>query len=551
MSVEQQTGTETLADDFIGAEDHGPGLIAPEGEEDGLGPGERAGRRSLRSLLWGGVPKEISSEHGQACGYCGTAWPTSVGMSAKTHPGLDVSMVTGTKLYAIAGGTVEFAGWSPRYNRPHQVRIATHTGQLHIYAHLWSVAVSTGDRVERGDYLGTSGEQTKPNSKIPDGTGQHLHFEVRRLRDGRALDPEPILTDETIPKRPTFAPGDRIKVDVDGLNFRDWPTTAATTVSGSSIVIGKLAAGTELCVTGAPKDADGYTWYPVRRADGAIGWVAGKLCSLAAANACGFEAGDRIAVNESGLRLRSAAGLSASVLERLTAGSELCVAGTSRDSDGYRWYPVRIANGASGWVAGTICSLKDPGGCGGDTQQPGAKENWPTAEAIDQRIALSNKVNGRTSKLTGMGAAFVALGRRYGINPGIVCAIAQRECQLGADGSYLPTELNNFGGNTAGDDGKLPGNCGSEFFKDRYWKAFCTPEDGLEGMFQVLDKPGYRKTGGRFEDIMMRYSPPGDGNPWPPEDPNIFQTFAAVAKHLGISIGFDTMIYTVAGGTPK
>jgi len=170
-----------------------------------------------------------------------------------------------------------------------------------------------------------------------------------------------------------------------------------------------------------------------------------------------------------------------------------------------------------------------------------AVAGWPTAEAINHRIELSNQANGRTSPLTGKGETFVTLGRKYGINPGVVCAIMQNETQLAADGSFLATNFNNFAGNTAGPDGSVHGTCGSKFHGDRWWKVFCTAEDGLEGVFQNLNTELYRNTGGRWEDIMMIYAPP-DENRWD----EMWSNFAAVGEQLGVPIGKDTIVY----GTP-
>jgi hypothetical protein len=163
-------------------------------------------------------------------------------------------------------------------------------------------------------------------------------------------------------------------------------------------------------------------------------------------------------------------------------------------------------------------------------------DNWPTASAIDARIDMSNRANNRVSKLTGTGATFLELGKSFGINPGIITAILQRESQLGADGSHLPVDLNNFGGITQS------GDAGTEFFIDRNWAVFSSPMAGLRAEFALLDTPLYRNTGGKMEDILDLYSPESDGNPRGP----IWETFHAVAKQLDIAIEPDINIY---GGT--
>lgn len=58
-------------------------------------------------------------------------------------------------------------------------------GLTHYYAHLDTVLVASGQRVRRGDTLGTVGNTGNARATPP-----HLHF---GLYDGGALDPEPFL----------------------------------------------------------------------------------------------------------------------------------------------------------------------------------------------------------------------------------------------------------------------------------------------------------------------------------------------------------------------
>ncbi len=165
-------------------------------------------------------------------------------------------------------------------------------------------------------------------------------------------------------------------------------------------------------------------------------------------------------------------------------------------------------------------------------------ENWPTAQAIDDRIALSNQVNGRKSALTGTGKTIIKVGAELGVNPGVVTAIMQRECQLGADGSKLPTEFNNFAGITGS------GDAGTRFFIDRNWAVYSSMQEGLRAPFALLSSPLYRNTGGMLADVMDLYSPADDGNP----RPELWAIFHAVAAQLGIRLEPDTDIYA-AGPT--
>lgn len=161
--------------------------------------------------------------------------------------------------------------------------------------------------------------------------------------------------------------------------------------------------------------------------------------------------------------------------------------------------------------------------------------NWPTAAKINARIAKSEKANeGRKSLLHGKGESFIKYGEQYGINPAIVVAISQRECQLGADGSALPT-VYNFGGIT---DPGGRGPCGRVWVGDRYWAKYCTVEQGIEAMFKIIDGKTYRKTDGTVRGVMTVYSPPFE-NDWK----RLLEIFSIVGKDLGVTINSATPVY--------
>lgn len=163
-------------------------------------------------------------------------------------------------------------------------------------------------------------------------------------------------------------------------------------------------------------------------------------------------------------------------------------------------------------------------------------KNWPTAAAINFRLDLSARVNELAgTKLSGKGDLFVKYGKKYGVNPGVVVAIAQRECQLAADGSAL-IDLNNFGGIT--DPHGTRGTCGRAFLNGRYWAKYCTVNDGIEGLFKVLAGKPYRTTNGTLNEVMKLYAP-ADENDWEEG----WRIFAAVAKQLGITLDRATPIY--------
>ncbi len=98
------------------------------------------------------------------------------------HSGLDISNALDTPIQATADGEVEEAGWMDRYGFGVRVR---HTNEREtLYGHLNHVQVKAGQKVSRGDILGTMGRSGNT-------TGVHLHYEVRL--GGKPVNPQPYL----------------------------------------------------------------------------------------------------------------------------------------------------------------------------------------------------------------------------------------------------------------------------------------------------------------------------------------------------------------------
>jgi murein DD-endopeptidase MepM/ murein hydrolase activator NlpD len=88
-------------------------------------------------------------------------------------------MPRGTPIFAKESGVVVEAG-ANEYFRPKPVYIQEDDGDIAIYGHLWDNTVKRGDHVAAGQKIGISGEQTIPGTMTPDGSGPHIHFELRR-----------------------------------------------------------------------------------------------------------------------------------------------------------------------------------------------------------------------------------------------------------------------------------------------------------------------------------------------------------------------------------
>ena len=86
------------------------------------------------------------------------------------HYGVDLAADSGTAIACFAGGEVSVVGESSSYGK---YCIVTHANDYRtLYAHCSRIAVSSGEKVMRGEKLGEVGETGMA-------TGPHLHFELQ------------------------------------------------------------------------------------------------------------------------------------------------------------------------------------------------------------------------------------------------------------------------------------------------------------------------------------------------------------------------------------
>jgi murein DD-endopeptidase MepM/ murein hydrolase activator NlpD len=104
--------------------------------------------------------------------------------SPQFHAGIDFAAPTGTPVTAAAGGIVRVAGTAAGYGNT--VLLDHGRGFETRYGHLHAIRVAQGQRVERGQPIGLSGNTGRSS-------GPHLHYEV--LMDGRPIDPRRLLRD--------------------------------------------------------------------------------------------------------------------------------------------------------------------------------------------------------------------------------------------------------------------------------------------------------------------------------------------------------------------
>lgn len=144
---------------------------------EGAIEGTKNARSVLRALPIG---RPLDERYGLSSNFGGRLDPFT--RSLAHHSGLDFRAPTGTPVRAAAAGRIIDAGPNGGYGR--MVEIDHGYGITTRYAHMSSIAVNDGDRIEKGavlGYVGTTGRST----------GSHLHYEVRV--DDDATDPKRFL----------------------------------------------------------------------------------------------------------------------------------------------------------------------------------------------------------------------------------------------------------------------------------------------------------------------------------------------------------------------
>jgi murein DD-endopeptidase MepM/ murein hydrolase activator NlpD len=152
----------------------------------------RNGRARLRMLPWTVDGREQWFEaSGVGQSRAGLARPTTgritSGYGSRRHPvlgyrrmhsGIDFGAPYGSPIYAVADGVVQLAGYNGGYGR--FVRLQHEGGLGSGYGHMSRIAVSSGQRVRRGQVIGYVGSTGLS-------TGPHLHYEL--YRGGRPINP--------------------------------------------------------------------------------------------------------------------------------------------------------------------------------------------------------------------------------------------------------------------------------------------------------------------------------------------------------------------------
>lgn len=98
---------------------------------------------------------------------------------SSAHPGIDIAAPQGTRVRAIAGGTVVWSGWRDN-GGGYVVEILHPNGMRSTYNHNSKLTVERGDKVDQGDTIALVGST---------GWSSGPHLDVRIKMGGRLVDP--------------------------------------------------------------------------------------------------------------------------------------------------------------------------------------------------------------------------------------------------------------------------------------------------------------------------------------------------------------------------
>ncbi|MBF2025527.1 MAG: M23 family metallopeptidase [Oscillatoriales cyanobacterium C42_A2020_001] len=135
-----------------------------------IGPSNRPLPREAGQILTGSPLTTGTSETTVLLGYGYQVQPGT--SQVAFHSGIDLSASAGSPVLAVGNGTIAFAGAQGIYGN---LVVINHAEGLQTrYAQLGKINVKVGQRVNRGQPIGTVGTSGRPSSNQP-----HLHFEVR------------------------------------------------------------------------------------------------------------------------------------------------------------------------------------------------------------------------------------------------------------------------------------------------------------------------------------------------------------------------------------
>lgn len=145
--------------------------------------------RRTSIAIWSAIRSEAGPAERTPASVPRLRWPVAGGVTSafgmrhgRLHEGIDIAQPLGVPVRCALPGTVLLASELPGYGK---LVVLDHAQQLAtVYAHLATIDVAPGERVDDARCIGTVGVTGHT-------TGPHLHFEVRF--DGTAVDPAVLL----------------------------------------------------------------------------------------------------------------------------------------------------------------------------------------------------------------------------------------------------------------------------------------------------------------------------------------------------------------------
>ncbi|NCN06968.1 MAG: M23 family metallopeptidase [Candidatus Pacebacteria bacterium] len=129
----------------------------------------------------------VTPDAGSVTAFGSFVWPAAGRITqgySFFHKAFDIANSSGGSILAADSGVVTQAGWLDGFGYGNRVMIDHGNGMQTLYAHMSSIQVRSGQRVNRGDVLGQMGSTGRS-------TGTHLHFEIRQ--GGSLLNPQNFL----------------------------------------------------------------------------------------------------------------------------------------------------------------------------------------------------------------------------------------------------------------------------------------------------------------------------------------------------------------------
>lgn len=158
-------------------------------------PAEYSAKNSLKEISF--ASEGIKNYITQGYGYTHFA-AVHGGIRDNRHNGIDIAAAYGAKIYSESDGEVYYVGNQDKYC-PHKgygkfVMVKNKdNGYTVLYAHLSKINVALGDKIKKGDVLGSVGTTGLT-------TGSHLHLSVfktnsLKIANDKSCGPKPTGTD--------------------------------------------------------------------------------------------------------------------------------------------------------------------------------------------------------------------------------------------------------------------------------------------------------------------------------------------------------------------